>query len=253
VARRKRKEEESGWTPPEFDEVEYMRKDIAAAKASVVTVGWAAVGALIAFGTLVVGTPAVAAFFIGVFAAVGLYYVMPFVGIRSDKFQRRDWAGHGMTYFFSWLAFWILLLNQPIGDFTNPTIHGITVGSFDPIGDPDPGPWTVDCVPVGTSSATVRLAGNTSLFVLFRATDNIGVPRDLLEVRVNGIRITTSTIESVDGLDHACASQSGLPYPAGSFVVKVPVSGSAPINIDIVARDVGGRTAHVNFGVTVVA
>ena len=128
MARRKRKDEEPGWTAPEFDEVEFMRKEISAARKAAFVVAWAVVGALLSFGAVLVGLPPGIAFLIGLFTFGGLYFVFPLVGVSVEAFKRRDWIGQGATYFFSWLAFWILLLNQPIADFTGPTIHGIAVG-----------------------------------------------------------------------------------------------------------------------------
>ena len=47
--------------------------------------------------------------------------------VDTSKFERRDWIGHGGTFFFSWLAFWILFLNVPFVDVTPPVIEGVTV------------------------------------------------------------------------------------------------------------------------------
>ena len=87
--------------------------------------------------------------------------------------------------------------------------------------------------------------------MLFRATDNVGVMRDNLIVRVNGITTTPSTIEQVDGTPHACTSSRGQVYPAGSFVVKVPLTGMTTYNVDITASDAGGRSHRVTFNVLV--
>src|SRR5439155_323687 len=111
MARRKRKDEPTDWVAPDFDEVGYMRTEIQAAKTAVLTIAWAAVGAIVSF--LLYSVNAALAFFAGIAVAVGLYYVLPFLGISVKGFKRRDWTGHGITYFFSWLAFWILLLNPP--------------------------------------------------------------------------------------------------------------------------------------------
>ena len=119
MARRKRKDEPTDWVAPDFDEVGYMRTEIQAAKTAVLTIAWAAVGAIVSF--LRYSVNAALAFFAGIGVAFGLYYVLPYLGIAVKGFKRRDWTGHGITYFFSWLAFWILLLNPPFGDFTTPT------------------------------------------------------------------------------------------------------------------------------------
>lgn len=251
MARRKRKDEEPGWTAPEFDEVEFMRKEISAARTATFVVAWAVVGALFSFGAALVGLPPGIAFLIGLFTFGGLYFVFPLVGVSVEAFKRRDWIGQGAAYFFSWLAFWIILLNQPIADFTGPTIHGIAVGTYDPILNPAPNPATVLCTSVGSSTVTIPQGSNSSLFVLFRATDNVGVVSGNMQVRVNGVLTTPSTIEQVDGTRHACTSFRDQDYPAGSFVVKVPLT-VATYNFDITASDAGGRSHRVTFSVVLI-
>src|SRR5256885_16393076 len=135
MARRKRKDEAPDWTAPDFDEVGYMRTEIRAARAAVATIAWAVVGAVVSF--LLYSIHPALAFFAGILVGFGLYFFLPMIGISIDAFKRRDWTGHGITYFFSWLAFWILLLNSPFGDFTNPTIQA---GSLPPLHPRVPGP-----------------------------------------------------------------------------------------------------------------
>src|SRR3990172_4631517 len=156
MARRKRKEEEPSWTPPEFDEVGYMRQEIEGAKAATLTVAWAVVGAILSFGLFAIGQPVVA-FFGGVLFAAGLYFVMPALGLRTKAFKRKDWAGHGSIYFFSWLAFWILLINAPLGDFTHPTVQGVLVGAYDVDAAPTgvPAARSIDCLAPSGSSVSL--------------------------------------------------------------------------------------------------
>src|SRR5438874_273504 len=169
MARRKRKDEPTDWVAPDFDEVGYMRTEIQAAKTAVLTIAWAAVGAIVSF--LLYSVNAALAFFAGIGVAFGLYYVLPYLGSAVKGFKRRDWTGHGITYFFSWLAFWILLLNPPFGDFTTPTIQAISVS---PVHTGYTG--YLSCLPLVGGAVTVPLTmGNDSVYVLFRATDNVGL------------------------------------------------------------------------------
>src|SRR3989440_12223391 len=166
MARRKRKEDEPDWVPPEFDEVGYMRQEIQGAHAAIATIGWAVIGAVVAL--LLYAVLPVLAFFAGIAVGFGMYFVFPLIGINTDGFKRRDWVGHGITYFFSWLAFWIILLNPPFSDHTPPTIQGITVSPYHSgyIGD-------LLCMPPAGSVSMGP--GNDSLYILFRATDNVGL------------------------------------------------------------------------------
>src|SRR5438876_12368923 len=116
MARRKRKEDAPDWVAPDFDEVGYMRKEIEGARAAVATIAWAVIGALLAFALYSV-LPALA-FFAGIAVGFGMYFVFLLIGIKTESFKRRDWIGHGIPYLFSWLAFWIIVLNLPRSDYT---------------------------------------------------------------------------------------------------------------------------------------
>jgi len=237
VARRKRKEDAVDWTPPEFDEVDFMRKEIAGAKAAVVTITWAFVGALVSF--LLYRVTWVLAFFAGLFVFAGLLYVMPLLGVRTSGFKRRDWAGHGGTYFFSWLAFWIILLNIPVSDITPPTIDFVYAGAYSASLGADVG---VTCAgPSGGTIAVPIVGGNDTFYFLFRVGDNVGVGR--VEVKVNAGSVTP---EPAAGDANVCRGlRDQIPrYPEGTYVVRIPWSSgsTAPIPIEITASDAAGHT-----------
>src|SRR3989442_4183546 len=124
MARRKRKEDEPDWVAPDFDEVGYMRRELEGARAAVATIGWAVIGSLVAFALYSV-LP-VLAFFAGIAVGAGMYLVFPLIGIRTEQFKRRDWIGDGSTYFFSSLAFWIILLNTRFSAHLSPQCPTIT-------------------------------------------------------------------------------------------------------------------------------
>src|SRR6266540_597396 len=215
MARRKRKEEETDWVAPDFDEVGYMRREIQGAHAAVATILWAVVGAIVAF--------------------------LLFSVIKTDAFKRKDWAGHGITYFFSWLAFWIILLNPPFGDFTDPTIQGISVSPYT-LG------YTGDLpclVPVG--QVAVPMGSNSSIYVLFRATDNSGLAS--LHVYVTPAALTAFEVNwtHLSGKSQ-CAGHRPEDYPAGSYNVRFPLNPPASsYAFKIVATDGVGRQATASF------
>jgi len=125
VAKKKRKDDPD-WEPPEFDEVRFMRTEMRAARAAIVVVLWAVPAALVSWGLTLIGI-AVVAFFAGLGMMFLLKWIIPLVRVDTSKYKRKDWLGHGGTFFFSWLAFWILLLNPPFADLTNPAIYAVTV------------------------------------------------------------------------------------------------------------------------------
>jgi hypothetical protein len=71
--------------------------------------------------------------------------LVPWPKVDTSEFERRDWIGHGGTFLFSWLAFWILFLNVPFVDVTAPVISDVRVNGV----AVDPGVQS-DQVPSGT-------------------------------------------------------------------------------------------------------
>ncbi len=244
MARRKRKDEPTDWVAPEFDEVGYMRTEIQAAKTAVLTIAWAAVGAIVSF--LLYSVNAALAFFAGIAVAVGLYYVLPFLGISVKGFKRRDWTGHGITYFFSWLAFWILLLNPPFGDFTTPTIQAISVSPYHT-------GYTggLSCLPlVGGAVFVPQNPPNDSVYVLFRATDNVGIAS--LQVNVTPVGSAQPPFEltpiPLSGLSR-CRNHTSEPYPGGTYSVLFKFGPASTYRVIVAARDPSGHIAAYTFDI----
>lgn len=242
MARRKRKEESFEWTPPEFDEVGYMRQEIAGAKAAVLTIAWAGAGAIVSY--FLYSITWVLAFFAGLFVFAGLRYVMPILGVRTTGFKRKDWAGHAVTYFFSWLAFWILLLNVPAADITAPTLNNFFAGSFSSAIGPEAG--NVTCVAPTGSTIRLQTAGNDTLYLSFRATDNVGIAG--LTVKVN----TAAFIpEDVSGQRNVCRGHPQAFFPDGTYVVRTLIQATTRFTVDVVASDAAGHTTAASFTVQV--
>ena len=239
MARRKRKEESPDWVAPEFDEVGYMRQEMGAARASVATIVWAIVGAGVSFLLFAVYPPL--AFVGGLAMGFGLYFMLPLFGIRINAFKRRDWFGHGMIYFFSWLAFWIIMLNPPFGDFTDPTINAISVSPY------RAGLTTgLACItPTGGSVGVSKGALNDSYYVLFRATDT-------LRVTTLRVHVTPSVPPDYDvnatiaSGNNPCKGHESELLLGGTYFVVIPAS-SSRIQIDIVAADASGRQVGSTF------
>ena len=246
MARRKRKEDVTDWTAPEFDEVGYMRTEIEAARAAVATIGWAVVGALIAF--LLYSIHPALAFFAGILVGFGLYFFLPLIGINITPFKRRDWIGHGITYFFSWLAFWILLLNPPFSDVTNPTIQAVSVSPYHSTYR-----GGLSCLPLVGGSVTVPFVGlNNSAFLLFRATDNVGLSSVRVQVAPTGqpafFLNATSLAGRVPLTDNlpGCSGHRSEPFQGGTYNATFVFSASS-YAVTIIARDTSGRETTEAF------
>ncbi len=237
MARRKRKDDEPDWVPPEFDEVGYMRQEIQGAHAAIATIGWAVIGAAVAL--LLYSVHPALGFLAGIAVGFGMYFVFPLIGINTDGFKRRDWVGHGITYFFSWLAFWILLLNPPFSDHTEPTIQSISVSPYH-------AGYTGDllCLPVSVVSVPLG-ASNNSLYILFRASDNVGLRDVHVEVAPQGGTAFVLAPSPVSGLNR-CAVRPQQPYLGGTYNATF-VANASGYDITIVAVDTSGHSTAIGF------
>jgi len=240
MARRKRKEDAPDWVAPDFDEVGYMRKEIEGARAAVATIAWAVIGALVAFGLYSV-LPALA-FFAGIAVGFGMYFVFPLIGIKTESFKRRDWIGHGITYFFSWLAFWIILLNPPFSNHTDPTIQAISVSPYTP-GYLDNPMHNLTCS--APSSTPFPMNGNTSIYLLFRASDNVGLGNLSVVITPSSPPIFTVTPYPISG-DNRCLGHRTENYLGATYNATFPV-GLSRYLVTITAIDTSGHRAAVEF------
>jgi hypothetical protein len=221
-----------------------MRTEIETARAAVIVIAWAVVGAFVAF--LLYSVHPAVAFVAGIAVSFGLYFVFPMLGITVSGFKRRDWATHGVTYFFSWLAFWILLLNPPFGDFTPPTIQAVSVSPYY-AGYLQNTSHSLSCLPLVSGSVSVPFAGlNNSFYVLFRATDNVGLRSlSVSAVPQGGGQNLTLTPNLLTG-NSRCAGHRSEAYPAGTYNVSFVPAASA-YQITIVAVDMSGLGSSEGF------
>ena len=123
-----RKEEEYEFKPPEFDEKEFLRKELRDTKTVLMTVGYAAFFGIIAAALSSVSSKLIGVSFLLVF--VGLYslkYFYPLIRVDTKDFQKKNWAGNVAWFFFTFLAVWVLTFNFPISDRASPAIEDVTV------------------------------------------------------------------------------------------------------------------------------
>ncbi len=224
AAKRKKKEDDAEFKLPEFSEVDYMRREIQGAKASIMTVILAIPVALVLFAITLSGA-VIAAFFLGLaltFLLPRIFKIWPWPKIDVSRFERREWLGHGATFFFSWLAFWILILNVAVVDLTDPVIGGVTVYA---------GVQTVTIEPgVGRQNSVKFVPDNDVVFNL-TIQENVA----LREARIT---VGNSTVD-LTRLD-AARFQRSFQLPAGSY------------QVEILAVDSSGRTSSFSFRLNLV-
>jgi hypothetical protein len=168
MAKKRRKEEEEEFQLPEFNETEFLRKEITSAKMILLVALLAIVAAVISYFLTLAGI-VVVAFFAGLAVVLLLKYVPKMFGVDTKKLERKDWFGYGSTYFFAWLAIWVLVMNVPFSDVTPPGLVLFVDGA-----------QVAPDAQVSVSSA--GQSGKDWAVVTAKATDNAGISAVLITI-----------------------------------------------------------------------
>jgi hypothetical protein len=131
MAKKRRKDkvehEEYEFRPPEFKEDEFLRKELRDTRTAVLTIVYA-----VAFG-VIAGVISLNGAYVGVAflaALVGMFTLKWFYGIAKvdiSGFAKKNWIGNIGSFFFTFLAIWVLLMNMPFSDHADPVVDKIIV------------------------------------------------------------------------------------------------------------------------------
>ncbi len=172
--KRKKEKPEEGYEfkIPEFDEKEFLRKEVRDSKALFVTFGYAVLIGIVSFGLSFLDVALAA--LVGFIAIVFLRHLYPLVNVDTTKLEKKQWAGNIIMYLFAWLAIWILLTNPPFSDFTAPTIKedGIYFGTG--------GNWTkLNETNLDELNSTMDISINVTI------VDNVEVDEDSILITIS--------------------------------------------------------------------
>jgi hypothetical protein len=177
--RKKSKEEDYEFKAPEFDEEEFVRKELRDAKAILITIAYAVIIAILSY--LLMFADIWLSVLLGVLAVVFLRHLYPLLKIDTTTFEIKNWLANAVMYFFTWLAIWILLVNPPISDFSDPKIEDARgyVGS--------PGDWVAF-----NDTTKAQLGQGMNLSIGAKVVDNSEIDDDKVKIMVshNGTLIT---------------------------------------------------------------
>ena len=120
--RKKQKEEEESYEFkfPEFDEEEYLRKEVRETKALFTTFFYAALVGIVS--SLLRSTDVALAALVGIIGIILLRHIYPLIGINTSLFEKKQWGTNIIFYIFTWLLIWIILANPPFADIQAPNI-----------------------------------------------------------------------------------------------------------------------------------
>ncbi|MCU0852231.1 MAG: hypothetical protein MUC90_03100 [Thermoplasmata archaeon] len=124
----KEPQEEYEFRPPDFDEKEFLRKEMRDIRASLLTIVFAVMFGALA-GVIAIASPdfALVGLIIVIAGMVALPTIYRFVKVDTSSFQKKNWAGNFGTFFFTFLAIWVMLMNPPFSDHAQPTIEEVIV------------------------------------------------------------------------------------------------------------------------------
>jgi hypothetical protein len=121
----KKKEEEFEWTPPNFNEREFLEKDIRGTKTLLVTALISLICGILAF---LLGEIAwLLGMVIIIAGIISLKYLYPLFKLDPKEIEKKSWAGNIAIFFFLSLGIWILLMNPPFSDHISPEITSVEV------------------------------------------------------------------------------------------------------------------------------
>jgi len=172
MAKKRRKQEElkaeRDYKTPEFDREEYMRTEVNVARGTIFASVLAIPMAVAAMYTLPVGG-AGGGLLIGIAGISFMWFILPLFKVDVKAFKITHWLGAISTYFFLFLAIWVMLCNPPFNDFASPAITGLEV-SWD--GGEN---WTaVNATSAGSLVINIpeNATANLTLTVRAQVTDN---------------------------------------------------------------------------------
>ncbi|MDI6917868.1 MAG: hypothetical protein QMC80_08755 [Thermoplasmatales archaeon] len=108
---KKKKDEEYEFKLPEFDEKEFMEKEMEDAKFSFIVLGYSVLIGVMSFLLLTLRLSFEVALAVGILAGFGLKFVsLPF-GMDISKLDKKRLIGNAAMYILTWLAVLMLLCN----------------------------------------------------------------------------------------------------------------------------------------------
>ncbi|MBU0624501.1 MAG: DUF5379 domain-containing protein [Candidatus Thermoplasmatota archaeon] len=120
--------EDYEFRPPDFDEKEFLQKELRDTRAALLTIVYAICFGLVAGLISMMGANlAPVAFLVGIAGIFTLKYFYAIVKVDTSGLKKRNWAGSIGTYFFTFLAIWVLTLNVPFSDHAPPSVNSVIV------------------------------------------------------------------------------------------------------------------------------
>jgi hypothetical protein len=129
----KEKDSKPAFKPSEFNETEFLQTENKSAKMIYISLGTAVLAGLFSFGIMrflywldfnsFLLVPIVSPF---LFAPLVAYLFQRF-GINIRDLEWKKWLENGFMYVLAWFVIWMLSMNPPISDFSDPLIEDVVM------------------------------------------------------------------------------------------------------------------------------
>ncbi len=229
------KKEESDFKLPEFDEHEYIALELRKSKLAFVAFLYAFIMVIITYLLYTVTHPDWRGpIVLGLLAVAGLPFIVNLIKLDITDFDWKNWFGGGAIYIFSWLAFFILVVNPPFSDFADPEIE---INDFYYLGsNDDTTTWKEINI---TKDTEIPMFSPTKIKVRAKITDNSEIDKDSVKITIRPSIINNATkitirLKHVDGNNFETImvpenSTSGFQTGNFKFIIE--------------AKDVNGHTS----------
>jgi len=129
MAKKKRKEKEPEekyeFKPPEFDERQFLIDEMSTTKRMVLLVIYGAVFGVLAGIFTIMFKNGYLGFLVLVAGAALMKFYLQLTGTDLSKFTKKTWAESAFSFFFTFLAIWLIAVNPPFYDGVGPEIRNI--------------------------------------------------------------------------------------------------------------------------------
>lgn len=234
MAKKRRKhqleKEEKEYKSPEFDKREFMHTEINVAKATIY-------GALLAipFGVLAfLLTPSIktaGGLLLGLAGLVVVYFLPGILNVDTTSFKITHWLSPISSYFFLFLAVWILLFNPPFSDQAPPDIVEVRVNW-----DGTENYTMVVASEFSGNIVAIPSTANLTLTIRANVTDNTELFVDSVQISIDGGTYMTMNQLLTDGKEF-------------EFVL---VNAHPGATLRIRANDSGGLANEYSFDLTTI-
>lgn len=120
------KDDDYEFVPADFDEDAFIHREMVSFRTTTILFVWGIVAAALSYAVFHLVDGAKVGWLAGlaIAAATGFALKWLFPALKADTkhFGRREWAGTGFLFFFTWLAFFLIAINPPLSDFAPPRV-----------------------------------------------------------------------------------------------------------------------------------